>query len=200
MLVKLGGKFHEKPSKGEEGLWRVAEMATKNAMFIGQPHTQRHLWRKRNGQKLDREVDSSKSLANSNTYLAHNRVQIFFEGSFLFLLKKQIHIYIVDLQWVHRKNPPASRPSSITTIENGVGYFYWYDWQWLLQFTLCNPRQSGFVMGFLCGIIDGPPHIWIFQEALCSMYHWCQNNWESWKRKIAIFKLVCFEIFLFHKI
>ena len=83
MLVKLGGKFHEKPSKGEEGLWRVAEMATKNAMFIGQPHTQRHLWRKRNGQKLDREVDSSKSLANSNTYLAHNRVQIFFEGSFL---------------------------------------------------------------------------------------------------------------------
>ena len=86
MLVKLGGKFHEKPSKGEEGLWRVAEMATKNAMFIGQPHTQRHLWRKRNGQKLDREVDSSKSLANSNTYLAHNRVQIFFEGSFLFIL------------------------------------------------------------------------------------------------------------------
>ena len=85
VLVKLGGKFHEKPSKGEEGLWRVAEMATKNAMFIGQPHTQRHLWRKRNGQKLDREVDSSKSLANSNTYLAHNRVQIFFEGSFLFL-------------------------------------------------------------------------------------------------------------------
>ena len=84
VLVKLGGKFHEKPSKGEEGLWRVAEMATKNAMFIGQPHTQRHLWRKRNGQKLDREVDSSKSLANSNTYLAHNRVQIFFEGSFLF--------------------------------------------------------------------------------------------------------------------
>ena len=83
MLVKLGGKFHEKPSKGEEGLWRVAEMATKNAMFIGQPHTQRHLWRKRNGQKLDREVDSSKSLANSNTYLAHNRDQIFFEGSFL---------------------------------------------------------------------------------------------------------------------
>ena len=74
VLVKLGGKFHEKPSKGEEGLWRVAEMATKNAMFIGQPHTQRHLWRKRNGQKLDREVDSSKSLANSNTYLAHNRV------------------------------------------------------------------------------------------------------------------------------
>ena len=52
VLVKLGGKFHEKPSKGE-GLWRVAEMATKNAMFIGQPHTQRHLWRKRNGQKLD---------------------------------------------------------------------------------------------------------------------------------------------------
>ena len=87
VLVKLGGKFHEKPSKGEEGLWRVAEMATKNAMFIGQPHTQRHLWRKRNGQKLDREVDSSKSLANSNTYLAHNRVQIFFEGSFLFFKK-----------------------------------------------------------------------------------------------------------------
>ena len=29
----------------EKGLlWRVAEMATKNAMFIGQPHTQRHLW------------------------------------------------------------------------------------------------------------------------------------------------------------
>ena len=54
VLVKLGGKFHEKPSKGEEGLWRVAEMATKNAMFIGQPHTQRHLWRKRNGQKLER--------------------------------------------------------------------------------------------------------------------------------------------------
>ena len=70
VLVKLGGKFHEKPSKGEEGLWRVAEMATKNAMFIGQPHTQRHLWRKRNGQKLDREVDSSKSLANSNTYFS----------------------------------------------------------------------------------------------------------------------------------
>ena len=93
MLVKLGGKFHEKPSKGEEGLWRVAEMATKNAMFIGQPHTQRHLWRKRNGQKLDREVDSSKSLANSNTYLAHNRVQIFFEGSFLFILKKQLYIH-----------------------------------------------------------------------------------------------------------
>ena len=58
VLVKLGGKFHEKPSKGEEGLWRVAEMATKNAMFIGQPHTQRHLWRKRNGQKLDRKVKS----------------------------------------------------------------------------------------------------------------------------------------------
>ena len=93
MLVKLGGKFHEKPSKGEEGLWRVAEMATKNAMFIGQPHTQRHLWRKRNGQKLDREVDSSKSLANSNTYLAHNRVQIFFEGSFLFKKNR----YIQDL-------------------------------------------------------------------------------------------------------
>ena len=95
MLVKLGGKFHEKPSKGEEGLWRVAEMATKNAMFIGQPHTQRHLWRKRNGQKLDREVDSSKSLANSNTYLAHNKVQIFFEGSFLFILKKQIQWTLV---------------------------------------------------------------------------------------------------------
>ena len=29
-------------------------MASKNAMFIGQPHTQRHLWRKRNGQKLER--------------------------------------------------------------------------------------------------------------------------------------------------
>ena len=149
MLVKLGGKFHEKPSKGE-GLWRVAEMATKNAMFIGQPHTQRHLWRKRNGQKLDREVDSSKSLANSNTYLAHNRVQIFFEISFLFILKKQIHTYIADLQWGNIKKSSSKPPQF---------YYNYWKWGWLANiaidmigsgfFTLC---QSGFVMGFLCGI------------------------------------------------
>ena len=53
----------------EKGLlWRVAEMATKNAMFIGQPHTQRHLWTEEKRLKIrEREVDSSKSLANSNT-------------------------------------------------------------------------------------------------------------------------------------
>ena len=32
---------------------RVAEMAPKNAMFIGQPHTKWHLWRQKNGQKLE---------------------------------------------------------------------------------------------------------------------------------------------------
>ena len=48
----------------EKGLWRVAEMSTKNAMFIGQPHTQWHLWRKRNGQKLGGLIKVLKRLSN----------------------------------------------------------------------------------------------------------------------------------------